>query len=436
MAKKLTLLLATLFLTAVVISGCGSEDAEEAEADAEPAAEENEDETEEDEESEEPEETEEEMEVGDEEEEAEDSEGDSDFEALITYMEDETEGTTKVMYENDESQEHDMEGVNVSLDGYTLVELTDFHTNYEIPFDDQTDGGVIIAKYTVKNDTDDDVSYMPTFDMTYDGAEKMINNYRELLPEDEQLPVMLSPDDDYMIDAGDEVTGYYTYPFGQDRLDDVMDKGTVDVEVPQPQQDPDDFSSTFGEDGRFEFTLDQDSSDEKEEKDGQNFYEDKVTADNMGDKTMLKEKDGIDESEELGDITVTLDGYQFTEFEPNEEEAPRFEDFSEGVVLLTVKFAIDNENASEVGHSSIMSTLTVNDGSQYMINEGMLLNYRNDDMIDSGESGELLQVYVLDQEQYEKIWKDKAFEVEVGPMKDQEAQDISKGKEATFTLPE
>ncbi|PAQ15793.1 hypothetical protein CD798_04780 [Bacillaceae bacterium SAOS 7] len=155
----------------------------------------------------------------------------------------------------------------------------------------------------------------------------------------------------------------------------------------------------------------------------------------MGEKKMLKEKSGINESQPLGDVNVTLDGYQFAEFTPNEVEAPRFTSFPNGVVLLTVKLQLDNKGAEQVGLSSMNSKLTVNDGAQYSRNEGMLLNYKYSEVINSGEKGELLQVFVLDKEQYEKIWKDKAFELEIGPIKNQEAKDISKGKVATFTLP-
>lgn len=81
------------------------------------------------------------------------------------------------------------------------------------------------------------------------------------------------------------------------------------------------------------------------------------------------------------------------------------------------------------------SKLTVNDGAQYLLNEGMLLDYRYDDLIKSGESDELLQIFVLVQEQCGKIWKDKSFEVEIRPIRNQEAKDISKGKKVTFTLP-
>jgi len=157
--------------------------------------------------------------------------------------------------------------------------------------------------------------------------------------------------------------------------------------------------------------------------------------DNMGEKKMLKEKSGINDSKKIGDVNATLEGYQFTAFTPNEVEAPRFSNFTNGVTLLTVKFKLDNKAASEIGLSSMSSKLTVNDGAQYLLSEGMLLNYSYNDVIKAGEAGELMQVFVLDQEQYEKIWKDKSFEIELGPIRDQGAKDTSKGHKVTFTLP-
>src|SRR5699024_9105125 len=90
---------------------------------------------------------------------------DSDFSKLITYMEEETEGEAEVLFENNEKQEHKLDGVNVSLDAYTLVELKDFHTNFSIPFNDKTDGGFIHDQYTVENTTEYDVFYMAALEM-------------------------------------------------------------------------------------------------------------------------------------------------------------------------------------------------------------------------------------------------------------------------------
>jgi len=359
--------------------------------------------------------------------------GSGDFDELIKYMEDETEGTAEIIYEGEGGDEHDMDGVTVSVDSYVLLELNDFHENFSIPFDDDTNGGVLLAQYTVKNDTGDDLAYMPQMYLSYVGVTKAFNNYKDLLPEDEQLPSILAPSNDYELKAGDEVTGYYTYPFGEEQLNDVLSEGEVEVEVPQPQKDPDDFGTAIGEEGSFVLSLDAESTAENGEKESKGFYEDKVTEENMGDKTMIEEEDGIGKTETLGDVDVTLEGYQFTEFEPNSDEASRFESFENGIVLLTVKFDIDNGGDTEISKNSATSKLTMNDGSVYTLGEGMLLNYRNDDVIEAGDNGELLQVYPLDQRDYED-WKDRSFELEIGPMRDEEGKDISKGKKVQFDL--
>ncbi|WP_421663486.1 DUF5068 domain-containing protein [Lysinibacillus telephonicus] len=416
MSKSWTFLLAAL-LTLVIVSGCGSnEKPTEADENAN-ATEDNKVEVEntKDEEVEEPATT---------------ASNTSDFSDLIKYMEEETEGTAKVLYENKEPQVHEMDGVTLSLDAYTLVELNDFHTDFSIPFNDQTNGGVIIAQYTVKNELDKDVYYTPFLYLSFTGAEKDYNNFRDLLPPEEQLVEKLSPTNDYLLKAGETVTGYYTYPFGQDHLQDALNVSTVTVEVPAPLAVKDDFSSTIGKDGQFTLSLN-DAGAEKIKANAA-FYNDKVTLDDMGEKKMLKEQSGIGKSEQLGDVTVTFDGYQFTDFTPNAVEAPRFENFKTGIVLLTVKFNLDNKGSDSVSLSSMSSKLTLNDGTQYTLGEGMLLDYSYDDVIAGGQSGELLQIYLLDKEQYDKIWKNKSFEVEVGPIRNQEAKDISKGKTAIF----
>nr|WP_067843059.1 DUF5068 domain-containing protein [Amphibacillus sediminis] len=325
-----------------------------------------------------------------------------------------------------------MEGVKVSLDAYTLIELNDFHTDYSIPFNDMTDGGVLIASYSVTNELDEDIYYMPDFYLSFTGADKHYNNYRNLLPLEEQLPGKLTPDTDYLVEAGQTVSGYYTYPFGEDVLATVLDLGTVSIDVPAPFAKADDFGSEFGSKGNFALSLSAAGAERVEA--NQAFYNDKVTADNMGNKEMIKEQTEIGESEQLGDVTVTFEGYQFTEFTPTEVEAPRFENFTNGIVLLTAKFELDNQSSDAIRLTSMSSKLTVNDGTQYILSENMLLNYSYSELISAGNSGELLQIFVLDQEQYEKIWKDKAFEIEVGPIINEDAEDISKGHKALFEL--
>ena len=357
----------------------------------------------------------------------------SDYSKLISYMEKETQGKTKVLYENKEPQLHKLQDVSVSLDNYTLVELNDFHTNFDIPFNRQTNGGVILAHYTVKNSSNKDAYYMPTLNITFTGATKDYSNYKDLIPTEEQLTEKLSPKNNYLVEAGKSVSGYVAYPFSKDDLTKILGLSTVSVMVPEAQANKGKFDAPIGSPGKFALSLNQQGS-EKTAAD-KAFYQDKVTVDNMGEKTMLSEKSNVNKSEQLGNTNVTLEGYQFTKFTPNSVEAPRFKNFKNGIVLMTVKFKLDNKEPEDIGLSSLSSTLRVNDGAQYTLSEGMLLNYKYNDLIKAGTSGELLQVFTLDQEQYEKIWKDKSFEIELGPMRNKDAKDISKGKQVKFTLP-
>lgn len=438
MFKRIWMLLAAVLLATIVLSGCGSKDKEKNENNEENnevvnEPENNIEENDEPEEPEEPEENEENENNNEEDNETASASGSDEFASLISYMEEETEGTANVIYETNEAQEYDLEDMNVSIDGYTIVELKDFHTNYSIPFNDQTDGGVIIAKYTVTNDRDEDAYYSPHFYMSYTGATKAFGPNRDLIPVEEQISEELSHKDNYLIKAGETATGYYAYSFGQDHFEEALEASTVAVEIPAGQGKEDSFDEPIGKDGKITLSLNEDG--EARQEGNKDFYNDKVTSEDMGDKEMLKEKNDIGESQDLRDVKVTLDGYQFTEFTPNEVEAGRFSNFTEGVVLLTVKFELDNQGDDNIGLNSLSTKLTVNNGGQWMLNEGMLLDYRNDDIVKAGDSGELLQIFVLDKEQYDKIWQDKDFELEVGPMKDEEAKDISKGNRITFTLP-
>ncbi|WP_370294802.1 DUF5068 domain-containing protein [Rossellomorea marisflavi] len=432
MSKK-WMAIASALMAALIIGGCGS-DNDKASSDEKPKASEEKKDTEKkkaDEDMKKDEDTKKD-EKKEEAEETSAESGANEFPDLISYMEKETKAKANVLFEADEPQVQEYDDVSVSLDAYTLVELNGISADHKIPFNDETDGGVILAQYTVKNDSDKDVYYMPSLYMNFTGASKSYNDYRYLLPEDKKLTEMLSPSDDYVLKAGETKTGYYTYPMGKADLEKAMDASTAAIDVQAPHTKKGDLGSTMGDKGRFTVNLSEKGA-EKTKADAK-FYPDRVTKENMGDKKMLDEKQGIGKTEKLEKVNVTLDGYQITEFTPNSDEAPRFENFKNGIILVTVKYELDNKGSDDLSLSSTRSKLTVNDGSQYTLAENMLLDYGNDDIVKAGEKGELIQIYVLDKEQYDKILKDKGMEAEVGPLANTEYADVSEGKNVTFKL--
>src|SRR5699024_4200547 len=351
---------------------------------------------------------------------------------LTSFMEDETEGEAKVLFDNLNTEKHELEDFTVTLEGYRLLELNDFHHNFNIRFDDNTDGGVILAKYRYTNYSDKDLYSMPTQTISFTGSTKANSTYHDLLPEDKRVQTELGLDDDFLVKKGETKEGYMAYPFSPEDLKEMHKLKTVSVEVKPAQEEAGKHNNPVGKEDKFTLSTDEEGA-KKAEKNSK-FYKDRVTSKDMGEKKMLEEKDGIDKTEKLGDVAITLDGYQFTEFEPNKEESTRFKNFENGIVLLTVKFDLKNEGDQTISKSSISSKLHQNDGKEYSLNEGMLTLYNNTDNIKQGDEDELLQVFTIDAEQYEKILKNKSFEVEIGPMRDKEAKDISKGKAAKFKL--
>ncbi|MDV2887893.1 DUF5068 domain-containing protein, partial [Alkalihalophilus pseudofirmus] len=89
---------------------------------------------------------------------------------------------------------------------------------------------------------------------------------------------------DYLVKAGETVSGYVAYPFGQDDLTKILGLSTVSVAVPEAQANKGKFDAPIGSPGKFSLSLNKQGS-EKVAAD-KTFYQDKATVDNLGEKKM------------------------------------------------------------------------------------------------------------------------------------------------------
>src|SRR5699024_4944387 len=169
-------------------------------------------------------------------------------------------------------------------------------------------------------------------------------------------------------------------------IENIDNVGFAEIEIPEAgdEYEPDNYSYKNKIGKKTSFTIAVSSSGDEKQQSTEKFYPDRILSDNMGEKTMIKEKSDINETESLGNSTVTLDGYQFTEFEPNEHEAPRFESFDTGIVLLNVKLSIENNEDEDIDLTSQKAKLTLNNGKQYTLQELMLSHYSLGDIIEIG----------------------------------------------------
>lgn len=339
----------------------------------------------------------------------------------------------KVLYADMKPQVFEQGTVTVSLDGYETLELNDFKQDFASKFRDNSDyAGLLLAKYTIVNTGKEDAYYSPIFGLDYSESKHGFSGSKNIMSEDVVDLSSTMVKKERKLTAGESVTGFLAFNIDGPSLDDMKKLAMVTMTIPAAySKDEISKEARLGEEVKIELPVTDKGEETIAEK--AKFYPDKITVDNMGTKTLLKEKKEIAETADYGEAKVTFNGYQFTEFVPNETEAPRFSDFENGIVLMTASFTIKNDGDEIIAPSTSSATLNVNNDSQRIMNSGMLLPRTTDTEIKKGEAKEWIQVFAFDKEQYDKIWKDKDFSIKVNLR--QISGSLRKGEDVTFKLP-
>lgn len=354
-------------------------------------------------------------------------------EILNPNIAEETEGNVEVVYTNKEPKyTHDMNGFKVSVDEYQIVKVTDMNEYSKIPFDDQIDGYVVSTKVTIENGTDKPMYYNNNHkiqlsnDLDYIPAD-----WKTLVPEDQQInKIKKNKDQVSLYEAGEKVTGLMSFTLTNaefDKLKTVKPKYIIEGGIADNDQYK---NSNQQQSPAYDFIY---SDEQGKQIAGQpQFYQDRLTTDNMADKKMIFEKSGINETKQIGDVKVTLDGVQYTEVIPTAANVERFGNFGDsGVVALTVKLKIDNQSNAPVSIWNIGSKLRIDENRGTAISEGMA-EPRDPKEIAAGQQGEKLHVFLFNKDEFGIF---KKFDLEFGPFYGTDGKALFKGRTATFTLP-
>ncbi|WP_251401989.1 DUF5068 domain-containing protein [Metabacillus litoralis] len=360
--------------------------------------------------------------------EAEESSSSNSSEVLNPNIAEETEGNVEVIYTNNEpNYAYDFDGFKVSVDEYQIVKVTDMNTDFYIEFDDQTEGYVITAKVTIDNTTDKALYYSPNFTI-------QLTNVSDYIPTDrsfvrEEYPKSQKETETSKWAAGEKITGLVSFTLTNEQFESlkaVKPKFIIGGGV----ADNDQFSGSNHEKGIFDFIYNDEQS--KQVASESNLYPDKLTTDNLADKKMIFEKLGINETQQLGDVKVTLEGVQYTEVIPTEANKERFSNFGDnGIVALTVKLKLDNQSDALISIRDIGSKVTIDKDRGNVLAQGMVepVDPRE---IQAGEIGEKFHVFLFRKDEFEIY---KKFDLEFGPLDGEDGKSLFKGKTVTFTLP-
>ena len=141
------------------------------------------------------------------------------------------------------------------------------------------------------------------------------------------------------------------------------------------------------------------------------YYDNQNIIDSNGEMKIVFNNEQIDETKALGDVNVTLKGYQITEFTPGSKGKDRLSEGENTIRFLIADFALENNSVE------LISKINV---TELMAGEEAPLpfdfNFSTEEMeIPAGNSGEVYAVYILDGPYYQK-WRDQQVEIRYGEL--------------------
>lgn len=325
-------------------------------------------------------------------------------------LKEKTETTSlDMLYENMKPLIYEENDVEIQVKGYRYYEIKNFTRNLRIPFGDQNaEGGVIVLAVSLKNDTDKDVYYGNGFSFSLTGSRAYLTRTKNMITDDMEGTLISN---DSKIKAGEELEGFIPFAVEPDEMEKISENKEASLQVPGIYTKKGSFKSSDALLEEHKETVPFGSAGEAKAETASEFYPDKATAENMGTKTMLVSKE-LNETKEFEGVKVTLDGYQFSDFEPNEDQESRFSKFETGVVLLTAKVTVQNNGKETLQFNDTSAALKI--GSKVsMISQSALEVREKEDTLPIGETGTKYIAVPIDKESYDRLYKDQEFVLNV-----------------------
>lgn len=417
-------LLSILFIVAtMLLASCGKDEEDDKAKEVASVTDEEEDDNDDDKEKEE-----EKEEKPEEEEDDEKPTSEGDDEMMNPMIAEETDGDVEIIYTNDDpGYSNDLDGLQVDVHQYQIVKVTDMKQSEEFKFSEDLEGYAVTIDVTTENTRDKPVIFNNSMDIrTEDRNDYMPFKMNHYVAEDQQAE--WSEDGNGVYEPGDKQEFLMVATLTNEQFDKIESSDAKFIIEGGASEDLDDFSDQFGDEEVFEFTYSDESA--SKSSDSPDFYQDKLTTENIAKKELLFEDTELEATEKIGDAEITIEGLQFTELTPNEASEEMFSDFDDGIVALTIQVSVDNKSDEMISNDGFNSWVDVNNGEARYQSQGSLEN-SSDREIQPGEKGERQLVYVFDQKYYD-IYED--FNLEMGPLFGDEGY-LFKEQEAAFELP-
>ena len=223
------------------------------------------------------------------------------------------------------------------------------------------------------------------------------------MKESQSINWLFHNDNEGVLEAGQEIRGFYPLAITPNTMEKIEAEGIGLMETPAVYTSEDFETETLlarGTNIRIPFTT----KGEEIAAAAADFYPDVYTLENWGNKTLVDEVE-LSETIESQGLTITVDSYQITELEPNEDYKDRFADFEDGAYLLTVAVTYDNQTKKDLQLDMVSGNLSLADMISYF-SEGLLEPRLETRELPAGETASRYHTFLMDGKTYDKFAED------------------------------
>lgn len=344
---------------------------------------------------------------------------------LNPYLEEATGGEIEIVYTNTNPgfTHYFHDDVSMTIDAYQIVHVSNMNESAKSSFNDEEEGYVLTIQLTLNNQSGEEVSYASGTSLLADDGAENIFKRSHFVDRDKWLR------DDSTEGASAFSNGTFTGLEAFSMTKEQFEK----LEVPVLQIDAlwwgDDVSNRIGEPGFYYLPMSEAALAKAEEFARQ--YQDRMVTEKIADKEIFFAQEDMNETQNIEDVEVTLVGVQFANVTPTEGHKERFTNFGDGpLVAITAKFIIKNDSDVAIDAGYIPKRLHIDDRGT-MLSQGML-EPRVIGEVEPGETFEGLAVFLFREDEF-SIFEE--FQLEIGPLSDENSQRLFKEKVVTFDLP-
>lgn len=333
-------------------------------------------------------------------------------EAELKNMDGLTIGAT--LFASNQSFTQQQDAFEIKIQSFKLFEVEEMNTSFEKNFGYSDEGAAVVLLHTSITNTSNETFYFPIEELklSYRDAPMTYLPSQSLYPSQSGNLTEILLQNAGEITAGSMVEGYLVYGLNEDALTSINEYENFYLTVVPPRQNMDEIvglgANILGDELPLFLPLSKQA--EEEVSLNQSYIQDRLTTEWWGTKTLLAAED-VQITNTDQDVVYKLERIEVSDFEPIENYADTFQNFTYGQIIVSIQYTVNNQSKHAILPVDGEASLVI--GEDEIKSDYALINQLYGQVLQPGESMTVVKSFALDKMRYYDVWQGSDFYIAI-----------------------